>query len=395
MLRSEIQRRWELFVHGEGKVHQPRCKSWTIIQCHTWLNQHPISTPDDVAYLLGVYSQCCADAESAAEEAILERQLLNTASVTQNRGSAWLQKGPYLRLISCLIDSDEIRSAFVRRNTHSRTRLELDGRNSADRPLTVWEMMATMWNDPSFLPETNVVDMHEDFRSKIVLPHDGLLIPATAESCKEKITNMIVNLKRIIDRWERSGQGDGGFEPEDDDDEGETFSPEFGSFHDRSHGALASRAAFLNNRPSYLLYLWHHLEENDLLASAVARIDPSVAGPNGSSGVPSVISGRKKKSDRNDMEVVAKSITVLARGNESAAMIEANMSKWNSLMNVYLQTKIERASIRLKLVDPETMNNMAIYDMLKDQADELHLEMIDLKKEMNECDEYNKRQRTG
>lgn len=89
-----------------------------------------------------------------------------------------------------------------------------------------------------------------------------------------------------------------------------------------------------------MLYLWHCLEENDLLTSAVARVDPSTAGPNGATGLPLVIGDRENRGDQNDMEVVAKSITVLARCNELVAMIEANKSKWNSLMNVYLQTKI-------------------------------------------------------
>lgn len=208
---------------------------------------------------------------------------------------------------------------------------------------------------------------------------------------------MLVNLKRIIDKWERSGQGDGGFEPEDDDDEGETYQPEFGSFHDRRHGALASRGAFLNGRPSYLLYLWHHLEASDLITSACCRIDPSIAGPDGSRGVPSVIGckSRKKNSNQNEMDVLAKSITVLGDQNESAAMIEANMSKWNNLMNVYLKSKIERSTIQLRLVDHVTMENEPLYEMLNEQADELRLEMNYLKTQMKECEEFTKRQRTN
>lgn len=398
MLRSEVTRRWDLFVSAQGNVVEPRCKSWTMAQCNTWLDANAICTPADVAYLQATYARVHLDAVNAAQEAVDERRLLSAASaIVANRGLSWIHKAPYIRLIHCLIDSDEIRSAFLRRNTFARTRLELDGRNAADAPLSCWEMMAILWNDPTFCPKTYIVSMHEDFSSEMSIPYDEVagLIPATAESCKEKITNMLVNLGRIISRWERSGQGDGGFEPEDDDDEGETCHPAFGSFADRSHGALASRGAFLRGRPSYLLYLWHHLEENDLVASAVARIDPSIAGPNGASGVPSVLgSSRKKKSDRNDMEVVAKSIRDLGHHNEMAAKIEANMTKWNNLMNIYLKTKIERSTLQLKIVDPATVANDALYAILMEQVDELQVEILDLKKQMKECDMFNKRQRT-
>ena len=336
---------------------------------------------------------------NAAQEAVDERRLLSAASaIVANRGLSWIHKAPYIRLIHCLIDSDEIRSAFLRRNTFARTRLELDGCNAADAPLSCWEMMAILWNDPTFCPKTYIVSMHEDFSSEMSIPYDEVagLIPATAEGCKEKVTNMLVNLGRIISRWERSGQGDGGFEPEDDDDEGERCEPAFGSFADHSHGALASRGAFLRGRPSYLLYLWHHLEENDLVVSAVARIDPSIAGPNGASGVPSVLgSSRKKKSDRNDMEVVANSIRDLGHHNEMAAKIEANMTKWNNLMNIYLKTKIERSTLQLKIVDPATIANDALYNVLMEQVDKLQVEILDLKKQMKECDMFHKRQRTA
>jgi hypothetical protein len=97
------------------------------------------------------------------------------------------------------------------------------------------------------------MSMHEDFSFEMVIPFDEVagLIPATAENCKEKITNMLVNLGRIIARWERSG-----------------------TTTMRDGALVASRGEFLRGRPSYLLYLWHHLEENNLVTSAVARNDP-------------------------------------------------------------------------------------------------------------------------
>ena len=72
----------------------------------------------------------------------------------------------------CLIDNDEIRSAFLHRNTFACPRLELDGCNAEDAPLTCWEMMAILWSDPSFAPETCIVSMHEDYSSEMVILFD-------------------------------------------------------------------------------------------------------------------------------------------------------------------------------------------------------------------------------
>ena len=313
----------------------------------------------------------------SAQEAVAERQLLSSGAVT-TRGSSWT--------INCLLDFDHIRSLFLRCNAHSRTRMELDGRNAEDHPPTVWEEIAEKWNDPSFVVETIMFNIHEDFRTTYIITHDDVaaLMPATPESAKEKIMNMMVNLGRIIGRWERSGQGDGGFEPEDDD---EDYVPQFRSFHDRTHGALASRSAFLRDRPPYLLYLWELLNENDLLQNAIARIDPSIAGPNGADGVPSVVGSSKKKRKVDDigLQVLAKSVTLLANRHESSAKIEANMSKMNNLTNVYLTTKIERSKLQLQLCNPDVFANDSLADMLQQQIDERYEEMSDLKRQIKEC----------
>ncbi len=107
--------------------------------------------------------------------------------------------------------------------------------------------------------------------------------------------------------------------------------------------------------------------------------------------MPSILGGRKKKSDQNDMVVVAKSIRDLGQHNEMVARIEANISKWNNLMNIYLKTKIERSTLMLRLVDPATIDNDTLYAMLNEQVDELQVEILNLKKQMKECDMFHKR----
>ena len=95
------------------------------------------------------------------------------------------------------------------------------------------------------------------------------------------------DLTLIIHKWERSGQGEGGRMDDVDDDE-----ESFGNVHEESfgnvpevledtskapekviiewgrsegqRGAFDSQDSFLGTNPSYLLYFWDALDNNDL-----------------------------------------------------------------------------------------------------------------------------------
>ncbi len=96
---------------------------------------------------------------------------------------------------------------------------------------------------------------------------------------------MQAHLLQIITRWEQSAQGEDGKENEDaeeladqDDDasfttsiattaDGSPPNKTIGSLSGRPACALQSRAAFLNGRPSYLLYFWEIADQHQLLQS--------------------------------------------------------------------------------------------------------------------------------
>ena len=394
ILRKEVQRRWRLFLEADGVV-KPRSKSWTAMQCFTWLDANPITTPADVAYLRQLYLGRIEELATANAEAELEREMLATGGAATNK--AWTGLEPYLRLIECLLANDDIRSAFLHRNSLPSNRMELENRNAPDRPPTVYELLAVCWNDPAFNPETTIVGMHEAFAKPILLSHSLVahMIPATAEICKEKLTSMLVSMARIISKWERSGQGDGGFDPDDDDEVNEDR-PEFGSFQLRSRGALDSRRSFLGGKPPYLMYLWHELEFNDLLRNSVNWLDHGIAGLDGATGVPSVLgngSGRKKSKRGDEVFILAKSIDSLGRRNEETAKIEANMMKWHALGTTYLQLKLERTKLQLKSCEPDVLGNVAMSDMLQVQIDEMYDDMKDAKRGMKACEAFNSRKR--
>jgi hypothetical protein len=109
-----------------------------------------------------------------------------------------------------------------------------------------------------------------------------LLVPLLQTKFKE-ISTMTASLQWIIQKWQLSGQGDGGIDIKDDVDE------EFGSLDNHRRGALNTRSAFLCNNPSYLLYLWEMLHMYQLLSTAFSELDKKMSAKNGGKGVPLVI----------------------------------------------------------------------------------------------------------
>ncbi len=163
--------------------------------------------------------------------------------------------------------------------------------------------MAVNWNDPLFSPLSILMrELHSDFGWPIVIDHDVIsdLTVATAEKVKDKWSGLLHGLKRQIEKWERSGQGDGGYIDNDafGDDEDETRpAPKFGELSNRSQGALDSRATFFRDKESYLFYLWEVLECNGRLVSSMQRLNGLAAAANGAGGIPSVLGAVKPGDD--------------------------------------------------------------------------------------------------
>jgi hypothetical protein len=165
-------------------------------------------------------------------------------------------------------------------------------------------MMAVKWNDPHFSPSSILMsELYSDFGEPIVIDHDVIsdLTVATAEKVKDKWLGLLHGLKRQIEKWERSGQGDGGYIDDGafGDDEDETRpAPKFGELlSNRSQGGLDSRAAFFRDKESYLLFLWEVLEGNGLLVSSMQRLNELAAAANGADGIPSVVGAAKPGDD--------------------------------------------------------------------------------------------------
>jgi hypothetical protein len=203
-----------------------------------------------------------------------------------------------MRLIMCLTD-DDIKAAYLRR-ADARTRRELDARNSDVRAPTAFELLAEKWNDEGFNPVAAVSDCHVDFSVPMNCAHSHVasLMRATPQKVEDVLASIRSNLLRIIQNWERSGQGEGGRHADGVDDANDreyddpddviifnSTSVRFGSLSrtSRSECALQNRAAFLCGKPSYLLYFWEIADRHQLLQSALQRLDNDVAASDASS----------------------------------------------------------------------------------------------------------------
>ena len=280
----------------------------------------------------------------------------------------WIGKYPILRLIHALIDHDEIKRAFLTRHDLTGGRMAVENRNAAEtRASSVWQLLANKWNDPLFLPVTVALpDVHSDFSLPIPLSHDAVSHMQTAtEKCKEKWQALNLQLNRIITKWERSGQGDGGFfagsdgnfheyenlSDEERDFENEMISDEncFGSTRNRSRLALDQKKNFIDGKCTYLLYLWEMLERHDLLSSSIQRLNDEASSSNGNFGVPSVI--QRKRSVDDDLSITSSKGSSKKSKTNDIGMLSASIQKHGeSLIEVAkiaaLQQEMDRVQAR-------------------------------------------------
>jgi hypothetical protein len=298
---EEISRRYEsenLLVTA-NMSRAPKPKQWDKNIMLTWLDDHPISHPTDVQFI----QDTVQDRKESAEWVNAVQQLENDS--VDKAEKAWYGPLPMLRLIMALDHSEDIRHAYLKRNDISKERIALDNQKSVDkRVTTVWELLASLWNDPEFSPVTeHVEDLHSDFTYLFSIPHGRVatLTPATPDKVKEKISTMIVTLQRIICRWTLSGQGDGGVDVNDGDVD-HVDNNEFGSLANRPRGSLHRRAGFLGNSQPYLLYFWEMLDKYQLLSTAFSELNQKMSAKNDGEGVPSVINNSWNFDSNDDDE---------------------------------------------------------------------------------------------
>mmetsp|Transcript_7375 Transcript_7375/g.11213 ORF Transcript_7375/g.11213 Transcript_7375/m.11213 type:complete len:312 (+) Transcript_7375:146-1081(+) len=213
-------------------------------------------------------------------------------NVTINSSLVRFNNGMWLRLFHAAIE-DDIIETFCRRNEVIQ-REELDARNSANRPLIFNEAAAIKFNTESFSPTSLLLpNLHEDFAQPIdlALP-PGVQI--TPDQVQKRFTDVRAKSIFVIEKWERSGNGEGMIENEND----EGFGCICGDNEDRQEFFNNDdRANFLNGFKSYVLYFWHIFEQHNVLTAALYKIKEDMTAS--SNGVPEVNENRNQQRGRN------------------------------------------------------------------------------------------------
>ena len=179
--------------------HKPA--NWSLPKCIEWLQENPASDQEDIRFL-----KCEVQ---RVKEIIINAQQERQDNEARQTGGQWRGHIPYMCLIMCLTDDDS-KTVYLRR-ADARTRRKLDARNSDVRSPTAFELLAEKWNDKGFNPVAVVSDCHVDFSAPINCAHSKVkaLMRATPQKVEDFLASIRSNLLRIIQNWERSGQGEG------------------------------------------------------------------------------------------------------------------------------------------------------------------------------------------
>ena len=137
----------------------------------------------------------------AMEQKKSEEQKLSASSVSNK----WYGNDPFLCLIHTL-DETEIRRAYMNRHDLSNARVVLDNAKSVEkREETVWEKMASMWNNekksPLTMELTQKLSTHFVVSWVITFDSCSELTAATPEKCANRFSTMLVELHWLIGRW--------------------------------------------------------------------------------------------------------------------------------------------------------------------------------------------------
>jgi hypothetical protein len=243
-----------------------------------WLINNPIATLGDgdgttrdadcifLRYQMGEVKELRSEsiAEMEKQQALLEGN--------------WVGPEPIIRLFHCIIDHSHILRKFLTR-LQSMSRLSLENRNSdLSRDVSVWEDVSNMWNDQEYTTTTEVFNNNFEQRE---IPHSKVatLAKATPQKCESKFNAVVLNLKRIITMWERSGQGEGGLLHEEE--EAQLGLVDFGSLAGRSENALSNRANFVGENDMHFLYLWDVIDKYKLMKTCMQIIGSEFAATSG------------------------------------------------------------------------------------------------------------------
>ena len=198
------------------------------------------------------------------------------------------------RLIEALL-SDVAKPHMVQ---ESLSRQQLDARNSIVRDKDYYEIASDVFNDPDYTPTlVPAPTLHPELEVSRELPLTEYRM--TRSKVKDVHDSMKNKLLTMMKAWEQSGNGAGQRDVSFGDDGWGHFDPETMDGDDR--------AQFLRNpNEYYLLYFWHRIDEEGVIAQTLSQLPQSMEASNDNFAI---VSERDSKKDRRQ---IANSISKIA-----------------------------------------------------------------------------------
>ena len=360
ILVGEIKRRKkEYYKSNKGSSEMKKDKAFE------WLIEHPINFSSHIKWVLKKINEFF-DATAAAKKEVID-----------TRRDQWHGVVPFLRMIHCIFDFDDIRAALQKSFTVM-TRTEIDGRydddHARDNP---WEMIAEKWNDPEYNIKTSVYGhLHNDYRQTIDLSHSkvagmGTLTPDKAKKKFYKLKNEMVIVKM---KWERSGNGDGSFLEEN--------AKEI-DLEARSLINGSDMVNFLGGASSSVLYLWKKAQETDFVSAVCQQLDINSSLDTERSGnvctelvspvqVRKKVKMERKKDEEEKQRSEQRMEKVIAEGNEMLKESTLEIKKSNEH---HAEANKEKALLRKQQMAIDLVSRIKAceekIEMLEDKLDDM------------------------
>jgi len=340
------------------------------------------------------FALCAALSTAAAEDAEQRDQ-------SKKRGD-WRGNEPWLRLIMCACD-DRAGEALLTKDMLL-DQQQLDARNNDDRPQTFDEVVANLFNDNEFEPVTeSLPNLSSTFSEPIELPFSLMPGEVTPEQVKSKLADARCRLMKVINRWERSGNGFGQMHDEEGDfvnpvncgdQENEADPQDHEKQVTDNHGhVIEENFVDGDNRQSFLWYhagdkdfplcFWHVLDSEGALSKVINQLDCTVA-VDCDSQLPDVTQvehrGKKRKQVKADNDKDEKSFHVEVGSALSGLTYQAMVENRDRVRRIVHECHIQ------KIHEPDAAAKKELHNIIaeaKGDLAQLEAQMLDYEKQFN------------
>jgi len=198
---------------------------------------------------------------------------IDEAEAKRKDAGGRIEASDRLRYIMALDLCGDIREAYLR-SQDVLNRVALDARNTEAAPKDFHDRIVEKFNDMAWIPKTMMNnDLHSYFGEEHVCPKRETY-SMTREKSKQLIQDMKHKLNEICKRYDRSGNGAGQVDSDNEEDDGDAHQMIFGRF-DIDLARLKGgddRQNFLNHEPIDLLYWWDVMDRHNLIHFTTAQL---------------------------------------------------------------------------------------------------------------------------